>query len=78
MRSISNNYHLRHRLYSDDSQIYISLSTPDANNCSLQQLRTCLDDVFHWMNESRLTLNADKIEFIIIGANKECFPCSLP
>jgi len=47
---------LSHHLYADDTQIYISLSTPDANS-SLEELRNCLDDIlwhFNWMFESRL------------------------
>ncbi|KAK2174584.1 hypothetical protein NP493_793g01001 [Ridgeia piscesae] len=48
------------------SQIYISLPTPDACR-SLNQLRDCLQDVSLWMKNSKLKLNANKTEFIIIG-----------
>ena len=40
-------------MYTDDTQMYISLSTPYANSF-LQQLRNCLNDIFHSMNESGL------------------------
>ena len=57
---------LGHHLYADDTQIYISLTTPDACR-SLNQLRVCLQDVSLWMKNSKLKLNANKTEFIIIG-----------
>ena len=53
LSSVINNHHLSYHLYADDTQIYISMSTPD-ENCSLQQLRNCLDDNYHWMNDSKL------------------------
>ena len=55
-----------HHLYADDTQIYISLTTPDACR-SLNQLRDCLQDVSLSMKNSKLKLNANKTEFIIIG-----------
>ena len=42
---VINRHHLSHHLYADDTHIYISLSTSDASS-SLQQLRTCIDDIF--------------------------------
>ena len=48
------------------TQIYISWTTPDACR-SLNQLRDCLHDVSLWMKNSKLKLNANKTEFIIIG-----------
>ena len=50
----------------DDTQIYISLTTPDARH-SLNQRRDCLEDVSLWMKNSKPKLNANKTEFIIIG-----------
>ena len=67
---VINRHHLSHHLYADDTQIYISLSTSDASS-SLQQIRTCIDDIFCWMTESRLKLNADKTEFLIIGTHRQ-------
>ena len=40
-------------------QIYLSLDTPDTN-CSLNQLRDCLHDIFNWMTDNKLKLNAYK------------------
>jgi len=47
--------------------IYIYLATPDTYR-SLNQLRDCLQDVSIWMKNSKLKVNVDTAEFIIIGA----------
>ena len=66
LSSVVQGHNLDHHLYADDTQNYISLSTPDACR-SLNQLRDCLQDVSLWMRNSKLKLNANKTEFIIIG-----------
>ena len=77
LRSVIQSHSLDHHLYADDTQIYISLAKPD-NNHSLNQLRDCLQDIFHWMNDSKLKLNTDQAEFLIISTQRqtdkmECF-----
>ena len=77
LSSVIQGHNLDHHLYADDTQIYISLTTPDACR-SLNQLRDCLQDVSLWMKNSKLKLNANKTEFIIIGtvtqqAKLDCF-----
>ena len=42
--SVINSRQLSHRHYADDTHVYVSLCTSDAN-CSLQQRRSCIDDV---------------------------------
>ena len=59
------------------SHIPISLATPD-QNCSLNQLRDCLHDIFHWMTDSKLKLNTNKTEFLIIGTQKQRAPSPPP
>ena len=66
LSSVIQGHNLDHHLYADDTQIYISLTTPDACR-SLNQVRDCLQDVSLWMKNSKLKLNANKTEFIIIG-----------
>ena len=66
LSSVIQGHNLDHHLYADDTQIYISLTTPDACR-SLNQLRDCLQDVSLWMKNSKLKLNANKTEFNIIG-----------
>ena len=64
-------HNLDHHLYADDTHIYISLATPDTNR-SLNQLSDCLHEIFLWMTDSKLKLNADKTEFLISGTPKQC------
>ena len=71
LSSVIQNHNLDHHLYADDTQIYISLATSDTNR-SLNQLSDCLQDIFLWMTDSKLKLNADKTEFLIIGTPKQC------
>ena len=66
LNSVIQGHNLDHHLYPDDTQIYISLTTPDACR-SLNQLRDCLQDVSLWMKNSKLKLNANKTVFFIIG-----------
>ena len=55
-------------LYADDTQIYLSFAAPDTN-VSLSQLSDCLQNIFHWMTDSKLKLNAN---FLNIGTQKQC------
>ena len=68
---LSKNHNLDHHLYADDTHIYISLVTSDTNR-SLNQLSDCLQDISLWVTDSKLKLNADKTEFLIIGTPKQC------
>jgi len=52
------------------THIYVSFTTPDTCR-SLNQLRDCLLDVSLWMKNSKLKLNADKTEFLIIGTSTQ-------
>ena len=55
-----------HHIYVDDTHIYVSLPTPDICR-SLNQVKDCFQDVSLRVNNSKLKLNADKTEFLIIG-----------
>ena len=70
LSSVIQSHNLDHHVYADDTQIYVSLTTPDTCR-SLNQLRDCLQDVSLWMKNSKLKLNADKTEFLIIGTSTQ-------
>ena len=60
---------VKHHLYADDTQIYISLSGSEALE-SLTDLKSCVTDIFTWMTNLKLQLNPSKTEFIIIDSKK--------
>ena len=70
LSSVIQSHNLDLHLYADDTQIYVYLTTPDTCR-SLSQLRECLQDVSLWMKNSKLKLNADKREFLIIGTSTQ-------
>ena len=70
LSSVIQIHNLGHHLYADDTQIYVSLTTPDTCR-SLNQLWDCLQHVSLWMKNSKLKLNADKTEFLIIRTSTQ-------
>ena len=60
------NQSVPHHLYADDTQLYISFSTDNADS-SLHRLQQCLTSVQSWMTINKLKLNPDKTEFLLIG-----------
>jgi hypothetical protein len=63
---ISSYSDIRHHLYKDDTQVYISLDQ-DKFVSSLAQLQQCLLDINSWMSQNKLKLNPDKTEFLLVG-----------
>ena len=57
-------------MYADDTQVYIELSQSDTHK-SISSLSNCLTDISLWMKLSKLKLNSDKTEFIIIGTKQQ-------
>jgi len=56
--------------YADDTQIYMSFSALDCSE-SLSRLSQVLGRVHTWFSVNKLTLNADKTEYILIGTRQQ-------
>ena len=65
-----NTHDVSHHMYADDTQVYIELSQPDTHK-SISSLSDCLTDISLWMKSSKLKLNSNKTEFIIIGTKQQ-------
>ena len=61
---------IKHLLYADDTQVYITL-TPENAAANFDELKKCLSLVQSWMSANRLKLNPDKTEFILFGSQKQ-------
>ena len=61
---------VKHLLYADDTQIYLSITPNDASN-SIKEVQKCLSSVQLWMSANKLKLNPDKTEFIVFGNKKQ-------
>ena len=75
-------HNICHHLYADDRQSYLSISKTDPE-MSLSLVQQCLHGVSDWMIASKLKLNPDKTEFILVGTKsqreriKKYFPTKL-
>ena len=57
-------------MYADDTHVYIELSQSDTHK-SISSLSDCPPDISLLMKSSKLKLNSDKTEFIIIGTKQQ-------
>jgi hypothetical protein len=61
-------------LYADDTQLYMSFTCNNQTNDYLtitNVLKSCLDEVRHWMTKNFLKLNEEKTEFMLIGSKAQ-------
>ena len=70
LSQVITNHNLSHHLCADDTQVYISLSQSSAQE-SVSTLSDCLTDILFWMESSKLKLNPDKTDLIIIGSKQQ-------
>ena len=77
LSALIDSHHLSFHLYADDTMIFTT-SNPDKDSFAAAKtsMERCCVDVKNWMAKSRLRLNADKTEFIIIGSKShlQLFP----
>ena len=67
---IITNDDVSHHMYADNTQVYIELSQSDTHK-SISSLSDCLTDISLWMKSSKLKLNSDKTEFIVIDTKQQ-------
>ena len=65
-----NTHDVSHHMYADDTHVYVELSQSDTHK-SISSLSDCLTDISLWMKSSKLKLNSNKTEFIIIGTKQQ-------
>ena len=70
LSSVISRHNMCRHLYADDTHIYLSLSKTDPE-MSLSLVQQCMQDVSDWMIASKLKLNPDKTEFILIGTKSQ-------
>ena len=52
--------------YADDTQIYLSFS-PELSSLALLAIESCIRDVFSWMTSNKLSVNPNKIEYLLFN-----------
>ena len=77
LSSLISNSSVKHHLYADDTQLFISFT---ALNFSLNiaHLKTTINSISSWMSANLLSLNQSKTEFLLIGLPKQISKISDP
>jgi exonuclease III len=66
-----------HKLYADDTQLYISFLAADFSH-NIAHLEQTVSNVYNWMSSNFLSLNPSKTEFLVIGLPKQLEKLNLP
>ena len=70
-----------HHGYADDTQLLLTIKKPvtqEAANLGIAKLENCLDDIFTWMSQNKLKLNAGKTEILVLGTPQQCAKINIP
>ena len=67
-------------IYADDTQLYLAIKpiTQQAVDIGVARLEGCLTDIYTWMSQNQLKLNADKTEVLVLGTPKQRAKISVP
>ena len=67
-------------IYADDTQLYLAIKpiTQQAVDIGVARLEGCLTDIYTWMSQNKLKLNADKTEVLVLGTPKQRAKISVP
>src|SRR6266516_1806780 len=68
--NIFTNSNVKFHFYADDTQLYISFSSSESIT-RLATLSSTLDSVHSWLTLNRLSVNPDKIEYLLIGTHQQ-------
>ena len=66
--------------YADDTQLYISIKPINQRvvDEGVAKLENCLTDIYTWMSQNKLKLNADKTEVLVMGTPQMRAKISIP
>ena len=66
--------------FADDTQLYISIKPINQHvvDKGVAKLENCLTDIYTWMSQSKLKLNADKTEVLVMGTPQMQAKISIP
>jgi exonuclease III len=67
-------------IYADDTQLYISIRpiSQRAVDIGVAKLEACLTDIYTWMSQNKLKLNADKTEVLVLATPQQRAKISVP
>ena len=67
-------------IYADDTQLYLAIKpiTQHAVDIGVARLEDCLTDIYTWMSQNKVKLNADKTKVLVLGTPKQRAKISVP
>ena len=77
LSSLISDSSVKHHLYADDTQLFISFSALDFT-LNIAHLKATIDNVSAWMSANLLSLNQSKTEFLLIGLPQQLSKVSDP